>query len=77
MHDQAKRTEAAKNNKKRPPVVVDVINMAAKCIQAQSAEYNKWTSFNYEDNDDMYQRIVGSSLYIQVGSTSNLMKKFM
>ncbi len=73
---QAKQGIDASARKKRPPVVLDVTNVAAKCIRAQSGEYVNWTQNDYNDDPIMSDRILGTALYIQIGSTFDLMKKF-
>jgi len=50
--------------------------MAAKCIEAQSAEYTSWTKSDFCDDPSMSEKLLGTTMYIQVGSTCDLMKKF-
>ncbi len=70
------KIHAAAAGRKRPPVIIDTTNMAAKCIHAQNAEYVLWTSKDYFDDPVISERLLGSALYIEVGSTFDIMKKF-
>jgi len=73
---QVKRSIKATTIRKRPPVVIDSKNMAAKCIEAQSNEYNVWTRSDHCDDPVMSERLLGTTIYIQVGSSFDIMKKF-